>query len=155
MNSKDRVIVALDTSQMSKIQSMVSGLSPYVGTFKIGLEAMTSFGAPKLVEIIHENGGSVFLDGKFSDIPNTVAKASNAAADLNVRMFNVHASCGIESVKAAVDHKKDSKLFVVTVLTSMNQTLVDQVFHNSIPELVVKFAHQAQGSWRRWSYMFP
>lgn len=144
MSSADKIIVALDKNNLGEIQSLVKELSDYVGCFKIGLEAMTALGAPLLVETIHTAGGSVFLDGKFSDIPNTVGEASRAAANLGVKIFNVHASCGVDSVKAAADQKQKSKLLVVTVLTSMDQQAADQIFHKSIPELVLKFALQAK-----------
>ena len=144
INTIEKIILALDKSNLADIQTLVNELSDYVGCFKVGLEAMTALGAPILVETIHNAGGTVFLDGKFCDIPNTVGQASKAASSLGVKLFNVHASCGMDAVKAAADQKQKSKLLVVTVLTSMDQATVDDVFHRPIPELVLKFAQQAR-----------
>ncbi|MCB1197638.1 MAG: orotidine-5'-phosphate decarboxylase [Deltaproteobacteria bacterium] len=141
---KNPIIVALDKSTLAEISELVTTLSGHVGCFKIGLEALTALGAPQVVASIHDAGGSIFLDGKFCDIPNTVGKASKAASNLGVKMFNVHASCGFDSVKAAAEHKGDAKLLVVTVLTSISQQVADKIFYQPISEMVVQFAHQAK-----------
>lgn len=142
MNEK-KIILALDTPKLDQLKSHVETLFPFVSCFKIGLEAMTTFGAKELVRLIHDNGGNVFLDGKFCDIPNTVAKASKEAANLGVKMFNVHASCGKEALEAANENKGKSLLLAVTVLTSMDEKTSKHVFGLSSKEAVLKFAFDA------------
>ena len=143
---KDKLIVALDYSDLQKINEGVKELSPYVACFKVGLEALTALGAPQVVEVIHKADGKVFLDGKFDDIPNTIAKASKAASHLGVSMFNVHASCGMDAIKAASQEKGNSTLLVVTVLTSMDEGTCQHIFGAKPKDAVIKFALDAKRS---------
>ena len=87
------IIVALDVPSADRALALVSELAPLVGAFKIGSELFTSAG-PDIVRQIRRTGASVFLDLKFHDIPNTVAKAVAAATRLNVQMLTVHTSGG-------------------------------------------------------------
>lgn len=118
-----KVIVALDYHDQEKCLELVQKLSPQLCRLKIGKEMFTLFG-PQLVERLQKLGFEVFLDLKFHDIPNTVAKAVSAAASLGVWMVNVHASGGRRMMEAAVQalesHGNAPKLIAVTVLTSMD-----------------------------------
>lgn len=78
MQAKDRIIVALDVDLLDKAVALVKQLRDYVGGFKVGLELLNSAGAPQVIEAISQAGGPVFFDGKFKDIPNTVAGAVRA-----------------------------------------------------------------------------
>ncbi|MCX2801829.1 orotidine-5'-phosphate decarboxylase [Microbulbifer thermotolerans] len=116
------VIVALDYDTAAAALGMVDQLDPALCRVKVGKELFTSAG-PGLVRDIVKRGFQVFLDLKFHDIPNTVAAAVRAAAELGVWMVNVHASGGARMMSAAVDALQsfgDSKplLIGVTVLTS-------------------------------------
>src|SRR3989338_5617714 len=114
MNQKDRIIIALDVDSLEKAGPLVEQLSPYVGCFKVGLELLTAVGAPAAVRLVRERGGGGVPGGKFDETPNTVGRAARAAAVLKVKMFNVHASCGLESMKAAVQNKGASLVLAVT-----------------------------------------
>src|SRR5438093_7765288 len=94
------IIVALDVPVAEKALQLAAELAPVVGAFKIGSELFTSAG-PDIVKKIRATGAAVFLDLKFHDIPNTVAKAVEAAAQLDVQMLTVHASGGSEMLRAA------------------------------------------------------
>jgi orotidine-5'-phosphate decarboxylase len=144
METKDRIIVALDVSNLDKARTLVRHLAPYVGCFKIGLQLLTLYGAPKVAEFIHDLGGKVFLDGKFNDIPNTVGEAAAAAAELGVAMFNVHASSGIEAMTAAVRNKGDSKVLAVTVLTSLEENNAHLIFGAPTKAKVLQLARDAK-----------
>lgn len=143
MKPHERIIVALDVDSLDKALPLVESLSPHVGCFKVGLELLTSAGAPEVVAAIHERGGKVFFDGKFDDIPNTVAGAAKAAAALGVHMFDVHACCGIEGMKAAAANKGKSLLLAVTVLTSFDEEGSRRVFGASSSEKVKQFVEDA------------
>ncbi len=144
MKLQDRILVALDVDDLETAAPIVDRLIPHVGYFKIGLELITAIGAPAAVEWIHQKGGKVFLDGKFCDIPNTVAAASRAASEiLNAEIFNVHASCGFQSMHEAVANKGDSKLLAVTVLTSFSPEHATEIFGKSPTEKVVEYAELA------------
>jgi orotidine-5'-phosphate decarboxylase len=125
MEARDRLIVALDVSTLEQARSMVAELHDLVGMFKIGLELFSSHG-PRAVETVHDQGGRVFLDLKYHDIPNTVAGAARAAVRMGVAMFNVHVAGGAEMMKAALDavreeagRQKWPQVLGVTVLTSL------------------------------------
>lgn len=135
MDAKNKIIVALDTNTLGATESLIGQLAPYVGCFKVGLEFIYSLLLGSVLtanegvaignlisirRIFNLLDGKIFLDGKLSDIPNTVGGAARAVARLNVVMFNVHASAGIEAMKAAVADKGQSRVLAVTVLTSLN-----------------------------------
>ncbi len=124
MKSNERIIVALDVSDLSEADRLVSLLKSYVGFFKVGLRLIISQGAPKVVEAIKKAGGRIFLDGKFLDIPNTVAGAAEAAADLGVEMFNVHCwgskKMMFDARVAARIGSTKPIILGVTLLTSLN-----------------------------------
>ena len=122
----NKIILALDVDTLEKAAGFVKLLYPKIKTFKIGSQLFTGYG-PKAIEAVHERGGSVFLDLKFFDIPNTVANAVRQAARLKVKMLTLHISGGQEMLSAAVKAAKDEAamlkitpplLIGVTVLTS-------------------------------------
>ena len=125
-----KIIVALDYADAATALKLVRQLNPSLCRLKVGKELFTAEG-PKFVEqLAHANFG-VFLDLKFHDIPNTVAKACAAASQLGIWMLNVHASGGLEMMQAASEAVKSAEnkplLIAVTVLTSMNQTSLNQI----------------------------
>ncbi len=120
-----KVVVALDFDKKADALSFVDKVQPSDCRLKVGKEMFTYFG-PEFVKSLTGKGFDVFLDLKFHDIPNTVAKAVSASADLGVWMVNVHASGGTKMMVAAKDalasYKQDAPLLIaVTVLTSMGQ----------------------------------
>lgn len=120
-----KVVVALDFDKKQDALSFVDKIQPTDARLKVGKEMFTYFG-PEFVKQLTRKGFDVFLDLKFHDIPNTVAKAVTAAADLGVWMVNVHASGGSQMMtkaKRALDtYGEDAPLLIaVTVLTSMGQ----------------------------------
>jgi len=133
LSSRERLIFALDVSSLKEVAKWVKLLKGYVGIFKVGKELFTACG-PKVVEVIHNSGAEVFLDLKFHDIPNTAAKAGIAAANLGVKMFNVHTLGGLdmmEAVREAVDKTcgkgRQPIILGVTILTSLNEKDIKQV----------------------------
>lgn len=128
VEARKRIIVALDVDNLERAGSLVRALAQDVGYFKIGLELTTAVGVPSAVKTVHDLGGQVFLDLKLNDIPNTVGGAAKAAAGLGVAMFNVHASAGMEAIRAAVANKGQSKVLGVTVLTSLGSTECQSIF---------------------------
>lgn len=139
------VVVALDFEQKAAALDLVSQLDPTLCRLKVGKEMFTHFG-PGFVTELQQRKFDVFLDLKFHDIPNTVAKAVRAAADLGVWMVNVHASGGSKMMQAAAqalaDFGTDKPLLIaVTVLTSMEQTdLTELGITRSVAEQVSHLA---------------
>lgn len=146
MATKDNIIFALDVDSLARATPYIEALSPHVGMFKVGLELITAQGAPAVIHHIQRHGGQVFFDGKFDDIPNTVGAASRVVSGMGVKMFNVHASCGMDSIKAAADNKGNSQLLVVTVLTSLSETESTEIFGAAAHEKVIQFARNAKAA---------
>ena len=120
MNASDRIICAIDTSDLEESLLLAELLSGEVGALKIGKEFFTAHGPAGLGRVAERNH-RIFLDLKFHDIPNTVAGAVRSAAALGCWMLTVHASGGSEMLKAAVDAAAGSpRIFAVTVLTSLD-----------------------------------
>jgi orotidine-5'-phosphate decarboxylase len=120
-----KVVVALDFDNKADALAFVDKIKPSDCRLKVGKEMFTYFG-PEFVKELTRRGFDVFLDLKFHDIPNTVAKAVTAAAELGVWMVNVHASGGREMMvkaKQALEKYEDKAplLIAVTVLTSMGE----------------------------------
>lgn len=138
-----KVVVALDFDKKNDALSFVDRISPTECKLKVGKEMFTYFG-PGFVKTLTGKGFDVFLDLKFHDIPNTVAKAVTAAADLGVWMVNVHASGGSQMMtkaKQALDnYGNDAPLLIaVTVLTSMAQDDLTGLGINKTPAEQVNF----------------
>lgn len=125
-----KIIVALDYADANSALRLVEQLDPNLCRLKVGKELFTAAG-PSFVEQLARSNFGVFLDLKFHDIPNTVAKACAAASNLGVWMLNVHASGGLEMMQAAKQAVNESAskplLIAVTVLTSMNQQTLNQI----------------------------
>jgi orotidine-5'-phosphate decarboxylase len=147
------IIFALDVGSGDEAQRFVEELREWVWGFKIGKELFTWMG-PKVVEMVQEGGGNVFLDLKYHDIPTTVAKASTMATRLGVSMFNLHTLGGLEMMRAAVEasrevaHKEGLSSPVVlgvTVLTSLRDADLRAVgISKPLEEEVVQLASLAQ-----------
>ena len=143
-----KIIVALDYADASSALKLVDQLDPALCKLKVGKELFTTAG-PQLVEQLIAKDYDIFLDLKFHDIPNTVAKACEAASNLGVWMLNVHASGGTAMMQAALEGVNKSAhspyLIAVTVLTSMNQTSLSEIgISENIETQVLKLAKLTQ-----------
>lgn len=154
MTPSERLIVALDLDSLSAAERLVKQLVPEkVTRFKVGLQLFVLAG-PKAVEMVHRNGGQVFLDLKFHDIPSTVGKAVEAAARLGVWMANMHIQGGSAMMSQALIAASEESnrlgkpmplLIGVTVLTSLaEQDLADLGFRKTLKDQVLDLAQLAK-----------
>jgi orotidine-5'-phosphate decarboxylase len=148
--SAPRILVAMDFDDEAQCLSLADRLDPALCRLKVGKELFTLCG-PQVVEKLQTRGFDVFLDLKFHDIPNTVAKAVKSAAELGVWMVNVHASGGARMMNAAAEalagYQHPPLLIGVTVLTSMDADDLRSVGITASPEQhVLQLAHLAQQS---------
>ena len=131
MESRKRnpIIAALDVPTLEQATRLAHRIRPYVGAFKIGKELFVSEG-PAAVRALAEEGLPIFLDLKFYDIPNTVARAVAAAVRLGVRMLTLHCFGGLTMLRAAKEAAQTTAatlgqpapiLLGVTVLTSLDE----------------------------------
>ena len=149
---RNPIIVALDVPTAEAALKLAGQLAPVAGGFKIGGELFTAVG-PDIVRKIRATGASVFLDLKFHDIPNTVAKAVASATRLDVQMLTIHTSGGLEMMRAAEKSAQETAaqaglnaplVLGVTVLTSHdNSTLVEIGFQLDTGKQVERLANLA------------
>lgn len=150
MSHNSPIIVALDFPSVNKAQTLVSQLEPDRCRLKVGKELFTRSG-PQFIESLQQQGYQVFLDLKYHDIPNTVAAACRAAADLGVWMVNVHTLGGARMMEAAAEalsrYQSAPLLIGVTVLTSMGKNdLIEVGLQGSPADNVARLASLAKVS---------
>ena len=136
------IFVALDLPTPDQALAIAQQVAPHVGGFKIGLELFTAGGAA-VVSAVQSLGADVFLDLKFHDIPNTVAKAVANATRLNVQMMTIHCAGGPDMIRAAETSAQETAaamnvdpplILGVTVLTSMDQNQLQSIGVNQVVE---------------------
>jgi len=150
--NKNPIIAALDVPSAEQALKLAEQIAPAVGAFKIGKELFVSAG-PDIVKRVRATGASVFLDLKFHDIPNTVARAVAAAIRLDVQMITLHASGGGEMMRAAEQSARDTAQAIglpvplvlgVTVLTSSSsETLAETGCEADTEKQVLRLAQLA------------
>ncbi|MBR3605098.1 MAG: orotidine-5'-phosphate decarboxylase [Candidatus Gastranaerophilales bacterium] len=153
---RKKLVLALDVEDIKEAKQLVDELSPYIGTFKVGLQLFCGYGL-EIVNYIKEKNSDFFLDVKLHDIPNTVEKASYNVIKNGANFFNVHATGGIEMMKAAKKgameaaekyNKKKPLVLAVTVLTSISQEVLTQELSNTktVEDFVIQLAKNARAA---------
>lgn len=154
LSAAERIVIALDLDSDREALGLVDELNGSVGMFKVGHQLFTAYG-PDIVRRITGKGARVFLDLKYHDIPNTVAKASTEAVKLGASIFNVHALGGRDMMKAAAHAAADAAdalgrprplVLAVTVLTSMDEAALrrDLKINRSLRREVAHLADMAR-----------
>ena len=139
-----KLIIALDVETSRQALDLVKQLQSVAGMFKVGSQLFTAAG-PQIVRDILAEDSKVFLDLKFHDIPHQVAGAARSAAELGVSLFTIHASGGSEMMQRAVDSVNEvaakggtrSAILAISVLTSIDATILSQIGVNSTTEEAV------------------
>jgi orotidine-5'-phosphate decarboxylase len=149
LTAKEKLIVALDVETPTQALDLVKRLHSVAGMFKVGSQLFTSAG-PQIVKDIIALDAKVFLDLKFHDIPHQVAGAARSAAELGVSLFTIHASGGSEMMQRAVEAVSDrsrTKVLAITVLTSIDETILSEIGVTSTPaESVMRLMKLAERS---------
>lgn len=152
----ERLIVALDVETLDQAHALVELLHPPVRIFKVGSRLFTREG-PKVITMITKQGGKVFLDLKYHDIPSVVAAAVQETVRFGVFMLTLHTSGGRTMLQEAVKAAKGEALkqnvqrpflFGVTVLTSLDEVSLREVTGTprSLEEQVLHLAKLAEAS---------
>lgn len=154
--ARNKLILALDVPTREEALALVERLGEWVGVFKVGLQLFNACG-PAILQEVRQRGGQVFYDGKFHDIPHTVASAVAEATRAGVFMLNVHAHGGAAMMQAAVESAQQAAaargltrplVLGVTVLTSLDEAALREELQIPVPlpEHVVHLARLAQRS---------
>ncbi len=148
--ARKKIIFALDVNGIAEIDRFAGLLAGRVGMFKIGKELFTACGL-EAVKAVQRHGGGIFLDLKYHDIPNTVARAMIEASRLGVQLVNLHALGGFEMMETAATAVRREfgdgrpRLLAVTILTSStNETLRRVGIEHPVEEMVVRLARLAR-----------
>lgn len=153
-NIKKKIVLALDVETIEEAKKLVDELSFYTGTFKVGLQLFMRYGL-EIIKYILSKNSNFFLDVKLHDIPNTVKKASENIVLNGANFFNVHASGGIEMMKAAREgadyaaqklNKKPPVILGVTILTSISQDIIKNEFEidKDVSDFAIRLAYLAR-----------
>ena len=153
IKAKDRIILALDVDTLEDVAKYVDLLKDYVGFFKVGLPLFTSCGFAA-VNLIKEHGGKVYFDGKFQDIPDTIAKTSINIMKRGIDFFSISATGGskmmVNTLNACINYAKKNEveppiILAVTLLSSFGQkTLTNELgVEMNISDYVLKLARNA------------
>jgi orotidine-5'-phosphate decarboxylase len=150
-NTLPTIFCAIDTPDIDHAKTLINQIVPAGCGVKLGLEFFNSFGPDGIKRIINEchfndQAPPIFLDLKYYDIPNTVAGAVRAASKLGVAYLNVHASGGLDMMKAAKDAcAPETKLIAVTILTSFDEPSIQAAgYQAGIQDRVVQLAELTQ-----------
>ena len=155
MSANEKLIVALDVETPTKALDLARELRGVAGMFKVGSQLFTTAG-PQIVRDIIALDTKVFLDLKFHDIPHQIAGAARSAAELGVSLFTIHASGGAEMMRRAVESVAEvaerkggvrSKILAISVLTSIDGTILAQIGITSAPdEQVLRMVRLAESA---------
>ncbi len=132
------IFVALDTPDLERAKAIANSVKGHVGGIKLGLEFFSANGRAGIREMAGL-GLPIFLDLKFHDIPNTVAKAVQALRPLRPAILTVHAAGGramMEDAKAAAP--EGTKVVAVTVLTSLDGSDLESIGLDPNPHMQVE-----------------
>jgi len=134
-NLSEKIALALDNvSSIEEIERLINSTHQYVGVYKIGLEQFTRFG-PSVLECIRLKERKIFLDLKFHDIPNTVAKAVSSACELGVHYMTIHTQGGVAMMQAAAEAASKAKTDICPKIVGV--TLLTSIGSNALKEELV------------------
>lgn len=152
-HNRNPIICAIDTIEVEEADELVSQIRDHVGAIKLGLEFFTANGSTGVRKLAHHKV-PVFLDLKFHDIPNTVARAIKATAGIDTFMMTVHTAGGRAMLKAAIDASMEVAVLTgkyrpqvigVTVLTSLDQADINMIgVRDNLNDQVARLADLAQ-----------
>jgi orotidine-5'-phosphate decarboxylase len=144
---EERIILAMDVSELTLADEIAHDIADLVGPMKIGLEAISADIAHKMADVVDAAGGRTFWDGKWGDIPNTVAGAAKGLLKrhpFGIWAFNAHATGGIPMMGAAVANRGDSLVLAVTLLTSLGEEEAQRIYRAPVEEVVLQGALDAK-----------
>lgn len=134
LSAKDRIVLALDTDSLEEVERLVTLLKDYVGCFKVGPQLYLSCGY-EAIKLIKNNGGNVYFDAKFHDIPSTVAKAASNLVKRGVTTFSAHLAGGSKMLNTTAKVARETaKKFNQPTPTILGVTLLSSFGQRTLTE---------------------
>ena len=143
--STKKLIVALDFSNTEEVSQIINFLNPEKCILKVGLQLYLAEGE-SILDLLTNKGFEIFLDLKLHDIPNTVNKAVEEIAQFNILMTTIHLQGGVEMIEAAKSAAGNTKILGVSLLTSLDETDISELYGNSFDDQFTKLITLAQSS---------
>ena len=143
--STKKLIVALDFSNTEEVFQIINFLNPEKCILKVGLQLYLAEGE-SILDLLTNKGFEIFLDLKLHDIPNTVNKAVEEIAQFNILMTTIHLQGGVEMIEAAKSAAGNTKILGVSLLTSLDETDISELYGNSFDDQFTKLITLAQSS---------
>ena len=143
--STKKLIVALDFSNSEEVSQIINFLNPEKCVLKVGLQLYLAEGE-SILDLLTNKGFEIFLDLKLHDIPNTVNKAVEEIAQFNILMTTIHLQGGVEMIEAAKSAAGNTKILGVSLLTSLDETDISELYGNSFDDQFTKLITLAQSS---------
>tara|TARA_X000000950_G_scaffold123305_1_gene154497 strand:+ start:72 stop:728 length:657 start_codon:yes stop_codon:yes gene_type:complete len=143
--STKKLIVALDFSNAEEVAQIINFLNPEKCILKVGLQLYLAEGKG-ILDLLTSKGFEIFLDLKLHDIPNTVNKAVEEIAQFNILMTTIHLQGGAEMIKAAKSAAGNTKILGVSLLTSLDETDISELYGNSFDDQFTKLITLAKSS---------
>jgi orotidine-5'-phosphate decarboxylase len=140
MFTQEKIILSADEYDREGLLEVVKKIGDKVYCIKIH-NLFDQYG-PQIVKDLREAGANkVWIDAKLHDIPNTVKLRARAIASSGADILTVHASGGVEMLKAAKEGFGTGKVFAVTALTSLDDAAIKNIYNSqSAKELVGRLA---------------
>ncbi len=134
LSAKDRIVLALDTDSLEEVERLVTLLKDYVGCFKVGPQLFTSCGY-EAIDLIKRHNAPIYFDGKFHDIPSTVAKAGSNLVKRGVTSFSAHLAGGSKMLTNTVKVARETaKKFDMPTPTILGVTLLSSFGQRTLTE---------------------
>ena len=143
--STKKLIVALDFSNTEEVFQIINFLNPEKCILKVGLQLYLAEGE-SILDLLTNKGFEIFLDLKLHDIPNTVNKAVEEIAQFNILMTTIHLQGGVEMIEAAKSAAGNTKILGVSLLTSLDETDISELYGNSFDDQFTKLITLAKSS---------
>ena len=143
--STKKLIVALDFSNAEEVAQIINFLNPEKCILKVGLQLYLAEGKG-ILDLLTSKGFEIFLDLKLHDIPNTVNKAVEEIAQFNILMTTIHLQGGVEMIEAAKSAAGNTKILGVSLLTSLDETDISELYGNSFDDQFTKLITLAKSS---------
>ena len=143
--STKKLIVALDFSNAEEVAQIINFLNPEKCILKVGLQLYLAEGKG-ILDLLTSKGFEIFLDLKLHDIPNTVNKAVEEIAQFNILMTTIHLQGGAEMIEAAKSAAGNTKILGVSLLTSLDETDISELYGNSFDDQFTKLITLAKSS---------